>query len=208
VYGSTETGLFRETDPLMPSSPYAASKAGADRLAYSYWITYGVPVVIPRSSNNFGPYQYPEKLISLFITNAMGGKSLPVYGDGLNVRDWLYVEDNCEAIDCILQRGKAGEVYNVGAGNGWTNVDVTKLILRLLGKSERLIAFVEDRKGHDRRYALVTDKIRSLDWSPRHRFESAMEKTVAWYRDNRGWWEKIKSGEYLEYYKRQYRKEL
>lgn len=208
VYGSIDDGRFIETDPLMPSSPYSASKAGADRLVYSYFVTYRLPVVIPRSSNNFGPCQYPEKLISLFITNALDNKSLPIYGDGKNVRDWLYVTDNCEAIALIMEKGKDGEVYNVGAGNEKQNLDITKRILNTLGKPDSLMTFVDDRKGHDRRYALNIDKIKELGWKPRHTFESAMDETIAWYRDNRWWWEKLKSGEYLEYYKSHYKQAL
>jgi dTDP-glucose 4,6-dehydratase len=208
VYGSIENGFFSENDSLMPSSPYSASKAGADRLVYSYFVTYGLPVVIPRSSNNFGPYQYPEKLISLFITNALDKKSLPVYGDGKNVRDWLYVIDNCEALDLILQKGKDGEVYNVGAGNEHNNLEITELILKGTGKTNRLIEFVRDRKGHDRRYALNINKIKSLGWAPRHDFETALKETIRWYQMNRDWWEKLKSGEYLEYYRNHYRREL
>ncbi len=204
VYGSTEKGFFKETDPLMPSSPYSASKAGGDRLAYSYYVTYKLPVVIPRSSNNFGPYQYPEKLISLFVTNALEDKELPIYGDGKNIRDWLYVIDNCEAIELVMERGKGGEVYNIGGGNEKNNLEITEFILKELNKPKSLIKFVEDRKGHDRRYALDTDKIHKLGWKPRHPFENAMEETVRWYRDNRQWWEKLKSGEYLEYYKKHY----
>ena len=208
VYGSKEKDVFKETDTLMPSSPYSASKAGADRLVYSYFVTYGLPVVIPRSSNNFGPYQYPEKLISLFVTNAMDGKKLPVYGDGKNVRDWLYVLDNCEAIETVMDKGKDGEVYNVGAGNEKNNLEITRLILSELDKPEDLITFVQDRKGHDRRYALDTEKIRRLGWKPRHPFDNAMKETVRWYVDNRWWWERLKSGEYMEFYKKQYRTEL
>ena len=208
VYGSIEDGLFTETDPLMPSSPYSASKAGADRLVYSYYVTYKLPVVIPRSSNNFGPFQFPEKLISLFITNALDDKSLPIYGDGKNVRDWLYVTDNCEALDCILHQGKDGEAYNVGAGNEKENLEITKLILQGTGKDKQLMTFVDDRKGHDRRYALDISRTRSLGWTPRHDFESAIQETIAWYRDNRWWWEKLKSGEYLEYYRNHYKRDL
>jgi dTDP-glucose 4,6-dehydratase len=208
VYGSIENGLFRENDPLMPSSPYAASKAGADRLAYSYWVTYRLPVVIPRSSNNFGPFQYPEKLIPLFVTNAIDGKPLPIYGDGKNVRDWLYVLDNCEAIEMVMNQGKDGETYNIGGGNERTNLEITDLIIRELGQSETLKTYVKDRDGHDRRYALDTKRIRRLGWKPRHAFEAAMRETVAWYQNNRGWWEKLKSGEYLEYYKKHYKRDL
>ena len=208
VYGSIERGRFRETDPLMPSSPYSASKAAADRLAYSYFVTYKLPVVVPRSSNNFGPYQYPEKLIPLFVTNALDGKPLPVYGDGKNVRDWLYVLDNCEAIETVMEKGKDGEVYNVGAGNEHTNLAITETILRELDKTKSLMVFVEDRQGHDRRYALDTDKVRRLGWKPRRAFGEALKETVVWYRDNRWWWERLKSGEYLAYYKRNYKREL
>ena len=208
VYGSIDDGLFAETDPLMPSSPYSASKAGADRLVYSYYVTYQLPVVITRSSNNFGPYQYPEKLISLFITNALDDKPLPIYGDGKNVRDWLYVTDNCEAVALIMEKGRNGEVYNVGAGNEKQNLDITKKILGTLDKPDSLMTFVEDRKGHDRRYALNIEKIKNLGWKPKHTFESAMDETIAWYRDNRWWWEKLKSGEYLEYYKNHYKQAL
>jgi dTDP-glucose 4,6-dehydratase len=208
VYGSIDHGLFRETDALMPSSPYAASKAGADRLAFSYYVTYKMPVVIPRSSNNYGPYQYPEKLIPLFVTNAINEKVLPIYGDGKNVRDWLYVIDNCEAVERIMEQGQDGEVYNVGAGNEKTNLEITRFILNELNKPESLMTFVEDRKGHDRRYALDTSKIKKLGWTTSKPFEKALKETVIWYKDNRWWWEKIKSGEYLEYYKSQYKEEL
>ncbi len=208
VYGSIEDGLFSETDALMPSSPYSASKAGADRLVFSYYVTYKLPVVIPRSSNNFGPYQFPEKLIPLFITNALDSKTLPLYGDGKNVRDWLYVVDNCEALDCILHHGKDGEVYNVGAGNEKTNLEITRMILDDTGQTEELITYVPDRKGHDRRYALDISQAKSLGWTPKHPFESALKETLAWYRDNRWWWEKLKSGEYLEYYRNHYKREL
>ncbi len=208
VYGSIDEGDFHETDPLMPSSPYSASKAGADRLAFSYYVTYKLPVVIPRSSNNFGPYQYPEKLISLFVTNALDDKRLPIYGDGKNVRDWLYVIDNCEAIEVILNQGKDGEVYNVGAGNERNNLDITQLILNGLDKPDSLMTFVDDRKGHDRRYAVDTEKIHKLGWKPRQSFDAALLETIHWYRDNRPWWEPLKSGEYLEFYKSHYKREL
>jgi dTDP-glucose 4,6-dehydratase len=208
VYGSKEEGLFLESDPIMPSSPYAASKAGADRLAYSYYVTYGLPVVIPRSSNNFGPFQYPEKLISLFVTNALDDRELPIYGDGMNVRDWIYVLDNCEAIELVMEKGENGKVYNIGAGNEKTNLEITRLILNELDKPDRLITYVKDRKGHDRRYALNIEKIDKLGWTPGHTFENAMQETVRWYKENRWWWEKLKSGEYLEYYKNNYEREL
>jgi len=208
VYGSIEKGAFSESDGLMPSSPYSASKAGADRLAYSYFVTFGLPVVIPRSSNNYGPHQYPEKLIPLFVTNAIDHKSLPIYGDGKNVRDWIYVEDNCEAIEAVMERGVNGEVYNIGAGNEKSNLEITRIILDTLGKPDTLMTFVEDRKGHDRRYALDTSKVRRLGWKPAHTFESGMEETIRWYAENRWWWEKLKSGEYLKYYQSHYKKTL
>ncbi len=204
VYGSTLDESFKESNPLMPSSPYSASKAGADRLAYSYFVTYKMPVLITRCSNNFGPYQYPEKLISLFITNALEGKKLPVYGDGKNIRDWIYVEDHCRAIDFVHSAGSDGEVYNIGAGNEKTNLEITNLILTSLGKSPDLIVFVNDRLGHDRRYSLNCDKIKALGWQPKHTFEQGMDATIRWYYKNQWWWEKIKSGEYLKYYKAQY----
>ena len=204
VYGSIEDGSFVETDPLMPSSPYSASKAGADRLAFSYFVTYDVPVVITRCSNNFGPYQFPEKLIPLFVTNALEGKSLPVYGDGKNVRDWIFVDDHCDAIDFIHQNGEHGEVYNVGGGNERTNIEITEIILHELGKPKSLIQYVKDRLGHDRRYSVNCDKLFALGWKPAHTFETAMQETIRWYVDNRWWWEKLKSGEYLEFYKQNY----
>jgi dTDP-glucose 4,6-dehydratase len=204
VYGSTEGASFTETDPLMPSSPYSASKAGADRLAYSYFVTYDIPVLITRCSNNYGPFQYPEKLISLFVTNALEDQDLPIYGDGKNVRDWIYVEDHCSAIDVVIERGENGEVYNIGSGNEKTNLDITHLVLDSLGKSRDLMRFVTDRLGHDRRYSLNWEKIKDLGWTPQHEFEQGMEATIRWYQNNRWWWEKIKSGEYLEYYKKQY----
>ena len=204
VYGSIEEGSFRETDPLMPRNPYSASKAGADRLAYSYWATHGVPVIITRASNNFGPNQYPEKVIPLFVTNALRDIPLPLYGDGLNIRDWLYVRDHCEAIDFIAERGESGEVYNIGGGNELTNIELTHFILDYLGKPRSLIKRVKDRKGHDRRYSLDCSKLKKLGWSPRTEFESAMRETIDWYANNEWWWEKLKSGEYLDYYRKQY----
>lgn len=192
VYGSIEKGSFRESDPLMPSSPYSASKAGGDLLAYSYWVTHQFPVVITRSSNNFGPYQYPEKVIPLFITNALEGRPLPLYGDGLNVRDWLFVVDNCEAIDLVLHQGKEGEIYNIGAGNELTNSDLTEKILQLLRKPETLIKYVKDRPGHDRRYSIDSSKIHKLGWQPRRKFEEALEETIRWYENNTEWWKKLK----------------
>ncbi len=204
VYGSVEVGFSRETDPLMPRNPYAASKAGADRLAYSYFATYGLPVIVTRASNNFGPYQYPEKVIPLFVTNALDDIPLPLYGDGLNVRDWLFVGDHCSAIDLLISRGEKGEVYNIGGGNLLANRELTARILGYLCLPETLIKRVRDREGHDRRYALDSSKIEALGWSPAADFESELEATIDWYRDNRWWWGKIKSGEFKEYYKEQY----
>ena len=203
VYGSIEKDSFGETDPLNPSSPYAASKASADLLCLSYFTTYKLPVMITRSSNNYGPYQYPEKLIPLFVTNALEDRPLPLYGDGLNVRDWLYVLDNCRAIDLILHKGEIGEIYNVGADNERTNIEITKAVLKILGKSEGLIKKVKDRLGHDRRYSLNTSKIRKLGWKPEYNFEEALRKTVDWYRDNESWWKRLKE-KVEEFYKKQY----
>ena len=208
VYGSIENGSFREDDPLMPSSPYSASKAGADRLAYSYYVTYELPVIITRCSNNYGPYQYPEKLIPLFVTNAMDDKTLPIYGDGKNVRDWIFVDDHCSAIELLVGKGENGEIYNIGAGNEENNLHITKTILNVLNKSDDLMTFVTDRPGHDRRYSVTTEKIRALGWKPDHDFESAMKKTITWYVENRWWWEPLKSGEYLDYYRTHYRRDL
>jgi len=204
VYGSTETGSFTEESDLAPSSPYSASKAGADLLVLAYHRTYGAPVLITRSSNNYGPWQYPEKIIPLFITNAIDDQALPVYGDGLNVRDWLYVDDNCAGIDAVLRKGVEGEVYNIGGGNEVRNLALTRQILELLGKSPELIRFVADRPGHDRRYSIDCGKLQALGWRPATPFETGLERTVSWYRDNPLWWRKIKSGEWREYYEQQY----
>lgn len=204
VYGSIEDGSFIETDPLTPSSPYSASKAGADRLAFSYFVTYDIPVIITRCSNNFGPYQFPEKLIPLFVTNALENKSLPVYGDGKNVRDWIYVDDHCDAIDFVYHNGKDGEVYNIGGGNERMNIEITEIILNELSKPKSLIRYIKDRLGHDRRYSVDCEKLFALGWKPRHTFETAMKETIKWYVENKWWWEKLKSGEYLEYYKSNY----
>jgi dTDP-glucose 4,6-dehydratase len=192
VYGSIEDGSFTEESPIAPNSPYAASKAGGDLLVRAYHQTYGMPVIITRSSNNFGPYQYPEKLMPLFITNAMEDIALPLYGDGLNVRDWLFVTDNCQAIDLVLRKGKVGEVYNIGGGQERTNMEITRAILSILGKPESLIEYVDDRLGHDRRYSLGFDKTRALGFEPRSDFEAMMEETVRWYVDNPSWWEPLK----------------
>ena len=206
VYGSVPTGASRETDELKPRNPYAASKAGADRLAYSYWATYGVPVVVTRASNNYGPYQFPEKVIPLFVTNAIDGQPVPLYGDGLNVRDWLHVLDHCRAIDLVIERGEAGQVYNIGGGNEVANIDLTRRILGLLGRPESLIRPVADRPGHDRRYSLDTAKLRALGWRPQADFASGVAETVDWYRQNEWWWRPIKQGDpaFKEYYARQY----
>lgn len=204
VYGSINEGSFKETDPLSPSSPYSASKAGADMLVTSYWTTYRLPVVITRSSNNFGPYQYPEKLISLFITNAIDDETLPLYGNGKNVRDWIYVLDNAQAIDFVLHNGKLGEIYNIGGGNEKTNIEITQMILKQLDKPNSLIKFVTDRPGHDLRYSLDCAKVHQLGWKPKYKFEQAIKQTIEWYKENEWWWRKIKSGEFKEYYQRMY----
>jgi dTDP-glucose 4,6-dehydratase len=208
VYGSLgETGYFTEETPLAPNSPYSASKAGGDFLVRAYHETFKMPTLITRCSNNYGPYHFPEKLIPLMIANALNNKPLPVYGDGLNVRDWLYVEDHCRAIDVVLHNGRVGEVYNIGGQNEKKNIDIVKLILQKLGKPESLIAFVKDRPGHDRRYAIDAGKVeRELGWKPQETFETGIEKTIAWYLDNRQWWERILSGEYQKYYELQYEK--
>lgn len=192
IYGSILEGAFKEDDPMLPNSPYSATKAGADLLARSYFVTFKLPVIITRSSNNYGPYQYPEKVMPLFITNLLEGKKVPLYADGLNVRDWLYVIDNCEAIDVVLHKGQAGEVYNIGGGNEITNLDLTHTILKALGKDESFIQHVADRPGHDKRYALNISKIEKLGWTPRHEFHSALALTVEWYKDNTAWWKKLK----------------
>lgn len=202
VYGSLgpDDPPFTEESPLRPNSPYAASKAAADLLCRAYHKTHGVPVIITRSSNNYGPYQFPEKLIPLMITNALEDRPLPVYGDGRNVRDWLYVEDNCRAIVLVVEKGVPGEVYNIGAGEERENIEVVRAILRLLGKPESLITFVQDRPGHDRRYALDTGRTRrQIGWEPSASFAEGLERTVRWYLANRPWWEEVKSGAYLRY---------
>ena len=204
VYGSIEGGSFTEESPLMPSSPYSASKAGSDMLVHSYWKTYHLPAIITRSSNNFGLYQYPEKLIPLFITNALDDKQLPLYGDGLNVRDWIYVMDNCEAIDVVLHKGQEGEVYNIGGGNERTNVEITGIILRETGKPKDLIKHVKDRLGHDRRYSIDSSKLRTLGFENKYSFEEAMIDTVRWYRENEWWWRKVKSEDFKKFYKKAY----
>ncbi|MBK9091657.1 MAG: dTDP-glucose 4,6-dehydratase [Anaerolineae bacterium] len=205
VYGHVPVGSSRETDPLEPRSPYAASKASADLMVNAYHITYGLPVTITRGSNNIGPYQYPEKVIPLFVTNAMDDVPLPLYGDGLQMRDYQYVEDHCEGIDAVLQHGQIGEVYNVGTGSELRNLEMTHLVLDTLGKPSSLIQPVTDRPGHDRRYSLDVSKLKALGWQPRHSCAEAVVKTVRWYQANEWWWRKIKSGEhYREFYQRLY----
>lgn len=206
VYGSLgPTGLFTEKTPLDPSSPYSASKASSDLLALAYAHTFQLPVVVTRCSNNYGPYQFPEKLIPLMIANAVRDRALPVYGDGMNVRDWIHVEDHGRGLLAALEKGKDGQVYNFGASSERHNIDIVKQVLRLVGKPESLIQYVKDRLGHDRRYAIDSSKAQAeLGWSPRHRFEEALAATVRWYVENRPWWERIISGEYLKYYEKQY----
>jgi dTDP-glucose 4,6-dehydratase len=206
VYGSLgPTGFFTETTPLAPTSPYSASKASSDLLALAYAHTYRLPVVVTRCSNNYGPFQFPEKLIPLLIANATRDLPLPVYGDGMNVRDWIHVEDHCRGLVAALERGEDGEVYNFGAASERHNIDIVRQVLRLLGKPESLISYVKDRPGHDRRYAIDAAKAKAkLGWAPRHTFEDALAATVRWYLEHRPWWERIISGEYLRYYERQY----
>lgn len=206
VYGNVTAGRSRETDELKPRNPYSASKAAADRLAYSYWATFGVPVVVGRASNNFGPYQFPEKVIPLFVTNAIDDIPVPLYGDGLNVRDWLHVTDHCRALDLMIEKGTSGEVYNIGGGNEVANVDLTRAILDLLGKPESLITRVPDRPGHDRRYSLDTTKLSALGWQPRVTFHDGLRETVAWYRGNEWWWRPVKESDpaFRAYYETQY----
>jgi dTDP-glucose 4,6-dehydratase len=204
VYGDVESGHSDEDATLRPRSPYAASKAGGDLIAGAYHTTYGLPVCITRSSNNFGPFQYPEKVIPLFVTNAIDDEPLPLYGDGLQVRDWLYVEDNCAAIELVLERGEPGTTYNVGGGNELTNLELTRSILTLLDKPESLVRSVPDRPGHDRRYAVDATRIRALGWEPEHAFADALAETVRWYREHQEWWRPLKDADYLDYYRRQY----
>ncbi len=206
VYGSVPTGASRETDELKPRNPYAASKAGADRLAYSYWATYGLPVIITRASNNYGPYQFPEKVIPLFVTNAIDNIPVPLYGDGRNVRDWLHVDDHCRAVDLLIDKGADGEVYNIGGGNDVMNVDLTHRILSALDKPVSLIKPVADRPGHDRRYCLDTGKLRGAGWAPAVPFEEGLRETVAWYRTNEWWWRPIKENDpaFKAFYQAQY----
>lgn len=204
VYGSIAKGKFKETNLLLPNSPYAASKASADLLSRSYFKTHNLPVLITRSSNNYGPWQFPEKLIPLFVTQLIENKKVPVYGDGKQVRDWLYVLDNCAGIDLVLHQGKIGEIYNIGADCEKENIEITKIILKELNQNESMIKYVKDRLGHDRRYALNSSKIKRLGWKPEYRFNQALKQTINWYKNNQEWWQKIKSGEYLRYYQKQY----
>jgi dTDP-glucose 4,6-dehydratase len=208
VYGSIETGSFTETSPLQPSSPYSATKTGADLLVISYFHTYGLETLVARGSNNYGPRQYPEKLIPLMILNALAGDHLPVYGDGKNVRNWLYVEDFGRGIGHVLEHGRPGEVYNCGGPDECENMDVVRRILKLTGADESLIEYVTDRPGHDRRYSLSSEKLAELGWRARTRFEDGLGQTVDWYRDNAWWWEPIRSGVYREYYERHYGRSL
>ncbi|WP_145324269.1 dTDP-glucose 4,6-dehydratase [Paenibacillus xylanexedens] len=206
VYGSLgPTGLFTEDTPLQPNSPYSASKAGGDLLVRAYHETFGLPVNITRCSNNYGPLQFPEKLIPLMISRALNDEALPVYGDGLNIRDWLYVEDHCSAIDLVIHKGRNGEVYNIGGNNERTNVHIVQTILEQLGKPESLIQYVQDRPGHDRRYGIdPTKTMTELGWKPKHNFETGIKETIQWYLDNKEWWTRIQSGAYQEYYEKQY----
>jgi dTDP-glucose 4,6-dehydratase len=204
VYGSIPEGSFKETDPMGPRNPYSASKAGGELMGMAYFHTFGVPVIITRGSNTYGPYQYPEKVLPLFVTNAIDGEPLPLYGDGRQVRDWLYVEDHCSGIDTALRKGQPGEIYNIAGGNERENIVLTRKILELLGKGDELIKPVKDRPGHDRRYSIDATKLKALGWTPAMNWDDGMVRTVAWYRDNEWWWRKIKTGEFLEYYKRQY----
>jgi len=206
VYGSLDkTGYFTEDTCLAPNSPYSASKAGADLMVRAYNETFNLPMNITRCSNNYGPYQFPEKLIPLMISNALEDEPLPVYGDGLNVRDWLHVYDHCTAIDLVLHKGKSGEIYNIGGNNEKKNIEIVKLILENLGKSESLIKYVKDRPGHDRRYAIDSTKIqKELGWKPKYTFESGISETIKWYLENEVWWKRIKSGEYMAYYEKMY----
>ena len=208
VYGSIEDGSFTEDSPLSPSSPYSATKTGADLLVQSYFHTYGLQATICRGSNNYGAYQYPEKLIPLMVLNAMHGDSLPVYGDGMQVRNWIHATDFARAIGHVLEHGAAGEVYNAGGPDECANIEVVRRVVELTGAGEELIEYVTDRPGHDRRYSLSSAKVRALGWEPRVRFDQGLEQTVAWYRDNRWWWEPIRTGDYRAYYERQYGKSL
>jgi dTDP-glucose 4,6-dehydratase len=206
VYGSLgPKGRFREQSPVAPNSPYSASKAAADLMCRAYYVTYALPVIVTRCSNNYGPYQFPEKLIPLVVTNALENKEVPVYGDGLNIRDWIYVEDHCCALDQVIHNGRLGETYNIGANNERTNLELVKNLLDILGKPHSLMTFVTDRLGHDRRYALSASKIRrELGWKPKVSIGDGLRKTAQWYIESESWWRRIKSGEYAQYYQRMY----
>ncbi len=204
VYGDVHEGFSVETDSFLPNSPYAASKAGGEMMVRSYHVTYGMDTVITRGSNTYGPYQYPEKLVPFFITEAMDDKPLPLYGDGMQIRDWLYVDDHARGIDVALHKGKSGEAYNIAGEDLRHNIEVAKKMLSLLGKPESLLKHVPDREGHDRRYAMNADKLRGLGWERQMTFEEGLHNTVSWYKTNDWWWRKIKTGEYLDYYKKQY----
>ena len=193
VYGSIDEGSFTEEDSLAPRSPYSASKAGSDLIALSHYTTHGLPVIVTRSSNNYGPYQFPEKLIPLFTSNLLDGIKVPVYGDGKNVRDWCHVADNCAGVDLVLRKGQVGEIYNIGAGNEFTNLELTSALLELTGSDESMITWVEDRLGHDRRYSIDISKVTALGWAQQHSFEDGLADTVRWYTDNRSWWEPLKA---------------
>lgn len=209
VYGSIGEGSFKETDPLNPRNPYSAAKAGGELIGRSYYTTFGVPVIVTRGSNTYGPYQYPEKVLPLFATNAIDGEPLPLYKGGEhNVRDWLYAEDHCRGIDVALRHGALGEIYNIAGGNERENIDLTRRILALTGRDESLIQFVPDRPGHDRRYSIDAGKLKALGWRPQMDWEEGLARTVKWYQENEWWWRKIKSGEFKEYYARQYGKKL
>lgn len=204
VYGSNLTGSSKETDPVVPRNPYSASKAAGEFIGLSYFHTFGVPVIVTRGSNTYGPCQYPEKVLPLFVTNAIDDEPLPLYGDGKNIRDWLYVDDHCSGIDTALRKGVPGEIYNIAGGNERENIALTKRILELTGKGDGLIKPVADRPGHDRRYSIDASKLRTLGWEPKTGWDEGMDLTVTWYRENEWWWRKIKTGEFLEYYKKQY----
>jgi dTDP-glucose 4,6-dehydratase len=204
VYGSVLKGSFKETDPIKPNSPYSASKAGADMLVRAFNKTYGLPALITRSSNNYGPYQHPEKFVPLFTTNAIEGMPLPLYGDGKNVRDWIYVEDNCRAIDLVGRKGKVGEVYNIGAGDEKTNIEIARKIVKLTGADPSLLTLVSDRPGHDRRYSVATRKIKALGWSKKTTYSEGMKKTVRWYQQNEDWWRPVREGSFKKYYSKMY----
>ncbi len=208
VYGDVPSGSSTESDPLRPRSPYAACKAGGDLLTFAFHETHGLPTLVTRGSNTYGPHQYPEKLIPLFVTNAIDDAPLPLYADGLQMRDWLHVDDHCAGIDLVMREGAPGSAYNIGGGNEMANIALTRQILRLLGKPESLIRHVEDRAGHDRRYSVESSRLRALGWKPRRPFEEALATTVRWYQDREDWWRPLKSGEFLDYYRRQYEARL